>query len=69
MNVLLLSAGPRPSESPESDYPLCLLEFDGVPLIDHIARKIESLAAERTVFAASRSDVESFHLDLSLIHI
>lgn len=40
MNIIILAAGESYTDSADKDYPLCLTEFKGTPLIQKIAEKI-----------------------------
>lgn len=63
VNILVLAAGQNPSDLRDGDFPLCLTEFDGVPLIEKLARKLVLLEANRHVFVFPEEDVRRFHLD------
>lgn len=63
MNILILAAGRAPADIKDDQFPLCLTEFDGIPLIEAISKKITPLGAQKTVLAIPENDVASFHLD------
>lgn len=63
MNVLILAAGSPAFDMGDGDYPLCLTEFDGVPLIEQIVKGCSSLNAKRFVFALRENEVNRYHLD------
>lgn len=63
MNILILAAGRTPADVKDIEFPLCLTEFDGVPLIEGIARKLQPLGAPRTILAMPEQDIATFHLD------
>ena len=63
MKVLILAAGEQSSDIEETDYPLCLTEFDGTTLLENIARKCASLPASEWIFAMRERDVRRYHLD------
>lgn len=61
MNILILSANSKQLQS--NNYPTCLTEIDGVPLIQHIADLIKPLNAENVIYTFHQSHVNKFHLD------
>lgn len=63
MNVLILAAGSPAFDMGDGDYPLCLTEFDGVPLIEKIVEGCSSLKAQHFVFALRENEVNRYHLD------
>jgi NDP-sugar pyrophosphorylase family protein len=63
MKVLVLAAGDQHSEFEDSEYPLCLTEFDGMTLLESIARKCAALPASEWIFAMRERDVRRYHLD------
>ena len=63
MNVLVLAAGSPAFDMGDGDYPLCLTEFDGVPLIERIALSCAPLQAKHFVFALREAEVSRYHLD------
>lgn len=63
MKVLILAAADQQGEFEDSDYPLCLTEFDGTTLIERIARKCAGLPASEWIFAMREREVRRYHLD------
>lgn len=63
MNILILAAGHPDFDTRDGNYPLCLTEFDGVPVIERIANACKALNPKRIVFAMRKDDVNRFHLD------
>lgn len=63
MKVLILAAGDQQGEFEDSDYPLCLTEFDGMTLLENIARRCAMLPASEWIFAMRERDVRRYHLD------
>jgi hypothetical protein len=63
MNVLILAASPPGIDSRDGDYPLCLTEFDGVPLIERLIASCAPLKPNRFIFALREQDVQRHHLD------
>lgn len=63
MKVLILAAGEQRSESDGNDYPLCLTEFEGVMLLEHLVQKCAGLPATEWIFAMSEADIRKHHLD------
>ncbi|WP_158895015.1 MULTISPECIES: glycosyltransferase family 2 protein [unclassified Pseudomonas] len=63
MNILLLAAGPSDIDSHDGAYPLCLAEFDGVPLIQHIIESISPLEPSNLMVALKKNEIDRYHLD------
>lgn len=63
MNILILAAGRAPADIKDDQFPLCLTEFDGIPLIEAISQKLTLLETGKTILAMPENDVVSFHLD------
>lgn len=63
MKVLVLAASPQGTDSRDSDYPLCLTEFDGLPLIERLVAACAPLAPSSFIFALREQDVQRHHLD------
>jgi len=62
MNILILAAGPVQSDG-LNDYPFCLSEVNGIPLIEHITNKCLELRPHNVIYAFQRDDIKRFHLD------
>jgi len=64
INILVLAAG---ASSPDNDgrgeYPLCILEMDGVPLIQRQIQLSKSLGIQKFIIALRDFDIRKFHLD------
>jgi dTDP-glucose pyrophosphorylase len=63
LNVLIVAGGQSDSNADDGNYPLCLAEVNGAPLIQHLVNACEAIGAIRFVAAFRRSDIERFHLD------
>jgi hypothetical protein len=63
MKVLILAAGDHPNEYGDTQYPLCLTEFDGVTLLERVCRQCSSLPASEWIFAMREREVRRYHLD------
>ena len=63
MNTLILAAGSYSNDSLDDSFPLCLAEFEGKPLLEHIVSACESLTNKSYVFAFQEGDISKFHLD------
>lgn len=63
MTVLILAGGQSDSNADDGNYPLCLAEIDGVPLIQHLVDACKATAPLRFVAAFRKPDIDSFHLD------
>ncbi|MEI6335432.1 MAG: glycosyltransferase family 2 protein [Methylococcaceae bacterium] len=62
MNILVLAAGQGPS--PQIDgYPLCLAEFDSVPLIQRVIDSCRPLRPNQLIFAFRGEEITTYHLD------
>jgi hypothetical protein len=62
MNVLILAAGPD-QVTQEDGYPLCLSEFDSMPLIQRVANACLGLEPQKLIVAFREEDVYKYHLD------
>jgi NDP-sugar pyrophosphorylase family protein len=62
MNIMILVAG-RAASGPDGDYPLCLTEFGGIPLIERLVKACDSLSCDRFIFALLEEDIQKFRLD------
>jgi len=63
LNVLILAGGQSESNVDDGNYPLCLAEVDGVPLIEHLVKACAHTCAAGLIVAFRKSDIEEFHLD------
>ena len=63
LNVLILAGGQSDSSKDDGNYPLCLTEINGVPLIQHLVQACAGIGTNRFVAAFRKSDIEEFHLD------
>lgn len=63
MNVLILAASRQAATMRDGDYPSCLTEVDGVPLIERLVTSCAPLAASRHIVALRAEDAQRFHLD------
>lgn len=63
MKILILAASPPSSGDNEGDYPLCLTEFDNVPLIERLIHSCASLDPSQFIFALREQDIQKYHLD------
>jgi bifunctional N-acetylglucosamine-1-phosphate-uridyltransferase/glucosamine-1-phosphate-acetyltransferase GlmU-like protein len=59
MNILILAAGKADGE----DYPLCLTEFNGIPLMQRVVTLCEPLSPARIIFALRDDEVVRHHLE------
>jgi hypothetical protein len=62
MNILILAAG-QDQILQEDGYPLCLAEFDTVPLIQRVTEACMTLKPEKLIVAFLEDDVKRYHLD------
>jgi NDP-sugar pyrophosphorylase family protein len=62
MNILILAAG-QDQVTQEDGYPLCLVEFDSVPLIQRVADACRALDPRKMIVAFREEDVYKYHLD------
>lgn len=63
MNVLVLAAGKREANADDGDYPVCLAELDGVPVVERLVSSCAPLEPCQFIFALRESDVRKYHLD------
>ena len=63
LNVLILAGGQPDSNSDDGNYPLCLTEINGAPLIEHLVRAFAGIGTGRFIAAFRKSDIDEFHLD------
>jgi NDP-sugar pyrophosphorylase family protein len=62
-NVLILAGGQSDSNADDGNYPLCLAEINGAPLIQRLVHACKATQPSRFVVAFRKSDIDSFHLD------
>ena len=62
MNILILAGGQDPSQN-QNEYPLCLTEFDSVPLIEHVVSSCGVLKPSKLIVAFREVDVRKYHLN------
>ena len=58
MNILILAAGGVSTY----EYPMCLIEFDGLPLMQRTAGLCQPLSPARIIFAFREEEVLKYHL-------
>jgi NDP-sugar pyrophosphorylase family protein len=63
MNILILAAGHPEFDTRDGNYPLCLTEFNGVPMLERIVNACKPLGAKRIIFALRKDEVNRYHLD------
>lgn len=63
MNVLILAGGPSESNVDDDNYPLCLTEINGAPLVQQLVTACKAIGEIRIIAAFRRSDIDTFHLD------
>lgn len=63
LNVLILASGLSDSNVDDGNYPLCLAEIEGIPLIEHLVQACAQIGATGFAVAFRKSDIEEFHLD------
>lgn len=63
VNVLVLAAGHSGYETNDGGSPLCLVEFDGVTLIERLLSNTQSIKNARYTFALRDEEVDRYHLD------
>lgn len=62
MNILILAAG-QDQLIKEDGYPLCLTEFESVPLIQRVTEACMALDPTKIIAAFRKEDVQKYHLD------
>lgn len=63
LNVLMLAGGQSDSNADDGNYPLCLAEINGAPLIQHLVNACKAIGPISFIAAFRRSDIDRFHLD------
>jgi NDP-sugar pyrophosphorylase family protein len=63
LNVLLLAGGQSDSAADDGNYPLCLTEIEGAPLLQHVVHACADVGVKRLIAAFKKSDINAFHLD------
>lgn len=63
LNILILAGGQSDSNADDGNYPLCLAEVKGAPLIQHLVNACKATEATRFVAAFRKPDIDTFHLD------
>lgn len=63
MNILILAAGATKFNSHDGEYPLCLTELDGIPLIEHIVGSCSAIENANHIFALRDYDIQHYHVD------
>jgi len=68
MNILILTAGQMTFVSQDGDYPLCLTEFDGTPLIEKLIQSCHSISDANFIVTLRDQDTHRYHLD-NVVHL
>lgn len=63
MNIILLAAGSTEFNTHDGNYPLCLTEVDGVPLLERQANQAIGAGAKKFIVTLKAEEVTKFHLD------
>jgi len=64
MNVLILAAGHTPLQKQDENYPLSLVEFEGIPLIQKLIEQCTSIDSKvKFIIALRETDVRDYYLD------
>jgi len=63
VNIVILAAGKAQKERVGEEYPHCLIEVDGVPLLEHIVHNTLSIANGKHNFVFLNDEAQKFHLD------
>lgn len=62
MNIMILAAG-RQTTSADENYPFCLTEFNGKPIIQHLMEQCLAMRPSKVIVALQEEDVRKYHLD------
>jgi dTDP-glucose pyrophosphorylase len=62
VNILILAAGPDQS-TPDGGYPLCLTEYNSVPLIQYVVTAASQLNPRAVIAMFREEDRSKYHLD------
>ncbi len=63
MNILILAAGASSYELHDGDYPLCMTEFNDMPLLEHLVRSCKPMPSPKFIFSLNQNDIRQWHLD------
>ena len=63
MNFLVLAAGSAILDTQDGNYPFCLSELEGVPLIERIITACQTMPNAHIIVALREEEVRLFHLD------
>ena len=63
INILILSAASRSPVNHEDTYPTCLMEENGISLLEKIVIKTSNIKDANYTYAFLESDIKKFHLD------
>lgn len=62
MNIVILAAGSSP-KTLEDNYPACLAEINGIPLLQLLVNEVSNLQPDKILFAFQQSEIIKFHLN------
>jgi hypothetical protein len=65
MNIIVFLSDRTPHND-SSNYPLCLTEVDGIPLLELLVKHLKSIDANNYIFTMNQQDVKKFHLKEAL---
>ncbi len=66
MNILILLTNNDAGGS--NEYPPCLVDVDGTPLIEHVIKQVQAVRAARCIFAMCQHHVKRHHLN-EVVHL
>ena len=69
INILILAAGGQRAIDSEPSYPLCLVEIEGVTLLELIVRSLQDLENSHYTYAFLENDIVKFNLDKVASHL
>ena len=61
MNILINFT--NSNEVNADNYPPCLVDIDGAPLIEHVIKQVQSVRNARYIFAMRQQYVKKYHLN------
>lgn len=63
MNILIILTNNGEGNANTNDYPHCLVDVDGAPLIEHIIKQVQTVRSANIIFAMYQHHVKRHHLN------
>jgi dTDP-glucose pyrophosphorylase len=68
MNILILAAGKNNTSAIEKEVPLCMTEYNDIPLLEYLFETCLGISNPHFIFAFNNLDILNWHLD-SVVHL